>query len=195
VRAIRLHGRLLLAALAAVAIAAVAIGCGGDDDEDGGETVSAESYVDAVCGSMSEMIAVVQQQQADLAREVQQATPAEGRDLLIAFLDESTAAAESARSGIEDAGVPDVEGGDEVAEALTSAFGELQTTFEDARSETETISTESEAAFDAEADEIGTTVRTAGDQIGESLASVGENEELEAAAEESEACQALAGSS
>lgn len=180
-----------LAAIVAalLALAAVAAGCG-DDDDDGGETVSAETYVGEVCTAMSEMIGVVTAGQQDLAN-IQQATPEEGRDLLVGFLGDAAGAVEGARTAIEDAGTPDVDGGEEVHTAITTALGDLQTTFEDALASAEDISTESEQAFQTEAQEIATTVQESSDAISESLGEVGENQELEEAAESVEECQDL----
>lgn len=179
---------LVAVAAGAIAIGLIAGGCGGDDDGD--ETVSAETYVGEVCTAMSDMIGVVQEGQAELS-DVQQATPEEGRDLLVEFLGDAAAAVEAARTQIEDTGAPDVEGGEEVDEAITTALGDLQTTFEDALSSAEDISVESPQTFQAEAQEIASTVQESSDAISESLSEVGENQELSDAAEQVEACQEL----
>ena len=178
-----------LVAVVVIAVAAIVVGCGGDDD-DGGETVSAETYVGEVCTAMSEMIGVVQEGQQELS-EVAQATPEEGRDLLVGFLGDAAGAVESARTAIEDTGAPDVEGGEDVQTAITTALGDLQATFEDALTSAEDISTESEQAFQTEAQEIATTVQGSSEEISASLGEVGENEELSEAAEQAEACQEL----
>lgn len=187
-RRIRWGWGLSLVAIAALGV--VAAGCGGDDDDGGDETVSAETYVGEVCTAMAQMIGVVQEGQTELS-DVQQATPEEGRDLLVEFLGDAAAAVESARGAIEDAGAPDVEGGEEVQTGINSALGDLQTTFEDALASAEDISTESEQAFQSEAQQIATTVQESSTEISTSLGEVGENEELSEAADQVEACQEL----
>ena len=178
---------LLLAALAA--LAAIAGGCG-DDDDDAGSTASADSYVSDMCTAISDMGTVISDGQDEIGQATD-ATPEEARDLLVSFFEDAGAAVESARGAIDDAGVPDVEDGEQVAGAISSAFAEMQTILEDGVSEAQELSTESIAEFNAAAQELGSTVETSGEQINESLQEVGDNEELSAAAQDSEACQGI----
>jgi hypothetical protein len=184
----RVRAGLVLVAAGLMASVSIAAGCG--DDDDGGDTVSAETYVGGVCTAMSDMIGVVQEGREELA-DVEQATPEQGRDLMVGFLGDAAGAVESARTAIEDVGTPDVEGGEEVHTAITGALGDLQTTFEDALASAEDISTESEEAFQTEAQELASTIQESSDQISESLGEVGENQELSDAADQVEACQEL----
>lgn len=181
----------VLLALAAVALAVGLTACGGDDG-DGEDTVSAETYVDTVCSSFTELGSVIESGQADLEEALSgESSPEQGRDLLVGFLTDAATAAEAARSSIADAGVPDVDNGSEVADALNGALTDLQAAMDDARASAEDISTDSPAAFAADAQEIATAAQESSQQIGESLSTVGENEELDTAAEDAESCQQL----
>ncbi|HSI81284.1 MAG TPA: hypothetical protein VK919_11615 [Solirubrobacterales bacterium] len=183
-----------MAVLAAL-LGALVIGCGGDDGDDGGggETVSAEDYVNDVCSGMSELTTTITSGQEEFQQALQGSldSPEEGRDVLVSFLGDAADAAGEAHSAVEEAGVPDVDGGEEVADAITTAIGDMQGAFEQARGDAESMSTESAGEFASDAQEIATAVQASSQQIQESLQAVGENEELEAAAEDAEACQQL----
>lgn len=181
-----------LGGLALAAVAALAIGCGDDDDDSGdsGETATADSYVSAVCTAFSDLGQVLTEGQAELA-QLSTASPEEGKDALVGFIGDAVGAVESARGEIEGAGVPDVEGGDEVASTLNTALTDLQTTFEEAQASAEDLTVDSPQAFASEAQEIGTAVTEATGEIGAGLQEIGTNEELETAAAEAEACQSV----
>jgi hypothetical protein len=177
-----------LVALAA-ALAAALVGCGGDDDGGGGGgTTSAETFVSQVCTSVSEFDSVVEEGQAELE---QVTDPEKGRDLLVGLLGDAAAAAERTRTDIEAVGAPDVDGGDEAADAISTALSELQATLQDAQTEAEGIATGSAVGFITDAQEISRRLQQSGQEIQESLEAVGENEELDAAADEVEACDEL----
>lgn len=190
-RSSRRHGGLLWGALAVAAVAALAVGCGGDDGDDGGGggDVSAADYVNDVCASLSDLGSAIEEGQGELQGAL--TTPEEGRRVIIDFLDGAAASAEGALSSIEGAGVPDVEDGQQAADAIAAAIDETQRTFEDARSEAEDISTGSEAAFATDAQEIAGAIEESSEQIQESLTEVGDHEELADAAEDADACQEL----
>jgi hypothetical protein len=176
-----------LGAVAAVLLVALIPGCGGDDDDG---TVSAETYVTEVCTSISELTTVVEEGEAELDEEAL-ATPEEGRDALVGFLGGAATAAEDAHASIEDAGTPDVDDGEQAADAISDAIRDLQTIFEDAQDDAEDMATDAPAAFAADAQEIAASLQESGQRVQESLAAVEENEELGAAAEDVEACQQL----
>jgi hypothetical protein len=182
----------IVVALAAAAVGVFAIGCGGDDDGGGDETVSADEYVSDVCTAITGMVDVLQGGQTELQNALS-SDPAEGKDLLVGFLNDSADTLETTREDLEAAGVPDVESGEEIAEAIPAAFGDLQASIEDAAAQAEDVSTDSPAEFIEQVEAVGKTVQEAGTQVGESLNELATSEELEAAAEEAEACQQLAG--
>lgn len=182
----------IVAALAVVAVGAFAIGCGGDDDGDGDETVSADEYVSSVCTAITDMVDVLQGGQAELQNALT-SDPEEGKDLLVGFLNDSADTLESTRDELEAAGVPDVEGGEQIAETIPAAFGDLQSSIEDAAAQAEEVSTDSPTEFIEQIEAVGKTVQDAGGQVGESLNELASSDELEAAAEEADACQQLAG--
>ena len=175
-----------------VAAAALAIGCGDDDDDDGGtETASPEEYVSSVCTAFADLGQVLTEGQAELA-QLSTASPEEGKEALSGFIGDAVDAVGSAATEIEGAGIPDVEGGDEVASTLSSALTQLQSTLEEAQASAEDLPTDSPQAFATAAQEIGTAVQDASAEIATGLQEIGTNEELETAAQDAEACQSLA---
>lgn len=182
-----------IAAIGAVAVVGlvVAVGCGGDDDG-GGDTVSADEYVGSVCTAISDMVGVLQGSQTEL-QDALSGDPEQGKELLVSFLQDSADTVGAAADDLEAAGTPDVDNGEEIAETIPAAFSDLETAISDAASQAEDISTDSPAEFAEQAQEVGTAVQQAGDQIGASLDELATSDELEAAAEESEACQEIGG--
>ena len=194
-----MRGRAALGALGAI-LAVLVIGCGGGDDggDDGGgggggEGASAEQYVDDVCSGLNELTTTVEDGQAELQQALTGAvtSPEEGRDVLVDFLADAADAADDARVAVEDAGVPDVDGGEDVADAINTAVADMQQAFAQARDDAEGMSVASPGEFATDAEGIANAVRESSGAIQDSLEAVGENAELEAAAEDSEDCQEL----
>jgi hypothetical protein len=181
--------RLTVAAtILALSVSTVA-GCGGDDD---GDTVDAQAYTGDVCtavgGWLEAILAGVQE-----ATQLPPGTSAqEGKDFLIGFIDDALAQTSATRDELADAGVPDVEGGEETADALVSTFDEAVTVFEQASADTQALPTDSPQAFDEAATELGNTTRDSLSQAGNVLGGLETSEELRAAADESPECQDLA---
>mgnify|MGYP000262277650 CR=1 FL=1 len=172
---------------AAVALAATgAASCGGD-------SVSADEYVGSICTAMGDYIDTVVAGQASAQAALSGGTgdPAAAKEEVTSFLDEATTASEDAASEIEDAGTPDVENGEDIADAISSAFDGIAQTFADAQSAAEELPTDSEESFSAAAEEISTDLSESGDQITTGLESVGESSELESAAESNTECQSV----
>jgi hypothetical protein len=186
-----IQGRGLAAA--AVLLAALVAGCGGDDDAgtDGADgTVSAQAYVTDVCTSISELTTVVGEGESELDQEAL-ATPEQGRDALVGFLGDAADAAGDAHASVEEAGTPDVDGGEQAAAAVSGAIDDLQTIFEDAQAEAEDMDTDDAAGFAADAQEIAASLQESGRRIQQSLGAVEENDELAEASEDVEACEQL----
>lgn len=182
-----------LAAAATILALSVSIvaGCGGDDDS-GGDTVDAEAYAGDVCtavGGWLESILTGAQAATQLPAGT---TPQEGKDFLTGFIDDALAETTAARDALADAGVPDVDGGEETADALVSTFDDAVTVFEQASVDAQALPTDSPQAFDEAATEIGNTTRDSLSQAGDVLGELEASEELSTAAEESPECQELA---
>ncbi len=108
-RTIAIAGILVLSA-------ATIASCGGDE-------VSADEYVGALCSATAGFSSTVVEGQAAVQEAASgTVSPEEGKAELTSFFEEADAAGEEAASQIEDAGVPDVENGEEIADALSDGL-------------------------------------------------------------------------
>ena len=172
---------------AAVALASTGVAsCGGD-------SVSADEYVGSICTAMGDYLDTVVAGQASAQAALSGSTgdPAAAKEEVVGFLDEATAASEEAASEIEDAGQPDVENGEEIANAINEAFDGITQTFESAQASAEDLPTDSEESFASAAEEISTNLTESGEQISTGLESVGDSSELEEAAQNNTECQSV----
>ena len=176
-----------IAILGALAVSAGSIAaCGGED------TVSADEYVGSLCSAAGGFtITVVEGQTALQEAASGDATPEEGKEQLSSFFDEAATAGEEAASQIEDAGVPDVENGEEIADALSAAFDEVAAALSGAQEDVESLPTDSDESFRSAAEELGSSFEEQVSSIGDGLSELGESSELESAAESNEECTSL----
>jgi hypothetical protein len=172
--------------IAILAAAAFVGACGGDDD-DGGDSVAAGAYAKDICSATSEWVTGIQGLAEDLQGQLPQgAGPEEGKEALGNFLGDALERTETYLTAVEDAGTPDVDGGEEAAKQIRDAVTEARDIIADASEQADDLPTDSEQAFSREADELGNSTR-------ESLSSVGDAigdppKELEAAFEDEKSC-------
>lgn len=167
--------------------------CGGDDgggdaggDEGGGETVSASAWASTVCTAVSDWVSTIQEQSTSLATEFQSGSPEEGKEVLTGFIGDAVAETETLIEEVEGAGVPDVEGGEEFADELSTAFTDARDILSDVQTEVEGLPTDPKG-FQEAASEIGPRVQEALGAVGQSVAEP-ESQELKDAFQEEEAC-------
>jgi hypothetical protein len=182
--------RLTAAAMALVLSIAILAGCGDDDDTT--DTVDAETYAGDVCSAIGGWLESILSGAQEATQLPPGTTPQEGKDFLVGFIDDALAETTATRDALEQAGVPDVEGGEETADALVSTFEEAVAVFEDASAETEALPTDSPQAFDEAATELGTTTQESLSQAGSALQELETSEELGTAAQDAPECQELA---
>ncbi|MGH2954199.1 MAG: hypothetical protein ACRDK9_09290 [Solirubrobacterales bacterium] len=175
-------------------LASFVVGCGGDDDE-GSETTDPQTYTAAVCSTLDGWIEAIQTGAEGATQLPPGASPQEGKDFMTSFIGDSLAETTSARDALADAGAPDVEGGQEIADALVSAFDDAVAIFEQAGVDAEALPTDSPQAFDQAATEIGDTTQQSLEEAATVLTELGENQELNRAAEDTAECQDLAAAS
>jgi hypothetical protein len=183
--------------LAGISVVAFALGACGDGDGNGGNdvdgTVSAEAYAQTLCSSMQSYIDEVTSLSTDFAAEIDPAASLdEQKDAVIAFLDDVLAATDRLIASVGQAGVPDIDGGEEVVLAIEDTFEEARGILEQARADVEAIPVDDPQAFAAELNAIGETIQTSLGEIGSSLASI-DAPELTAAVSEDPGCAAVAG--
>ena len=172
------------------------VACGGDDDggDDGGgggssETVSAEAYAADVCGAMQDWITGIQEKTQDLGSGITGNDAEAGKQLLVDLLSEMSSSTGELVTAVEQAGVPDVDGGEEAADSLVSAFEEVQEILEGAEADVEALSSDPQE-FQQGAAELGPTIQEALTSVGTSLEEP-ESEELKEAFEKEETCNAV----
>lgn len=169
--------------------------CGGDDDGgDGGggasgESVSAEAYAADVCGAMQEWLSGIQERTESLGEGLQTGDAAEGKRVLADLLTEMSAETGELITAVEEAGVPDVDGGEEAADSLVSAFEEVQDILDNAQDDIAALS-EDPQEFQQGAAELGPTLQQALSGVGESLEEP-ESEDLKNAFENEESCSSI----
>lgn len=169
--------------------------CGGDDeggDAGGGgssETVSAEAYAADVCAAMKDWATSVQDLGTSLTESFTSNDPADGKEALTEVFGTMADSTGELVSDVEAAGVPDVEGGEEAADRLASAFAEIQSALNQARTDAEELPTDPQG-FQQGATELGTTFQEAVGSLGTSLEDAA-SEELTTAFENEEACSAV----
>lgn len=181
-------GPKLAAIGATLAIASGALAaCGGEDE------ASASEYVSAVCGAFSDFQATMAEGQTEIQQTSPNADPESSKELLTGFFTDASAAADDAKSQIEDAGTPDVENGEEVADAVNSTVDGLASGLDQAASDAEALPTDSEAEFASSAQQLATSLQETVANGAQAAEQVQNNSELQAAADENADCQALEG--
>jgi len=175
------RNRYYLAAAAAL-MALSAGACGG-----GGDGVDPDDYASDICTAVGDWVSAIQDGASEITTTED---PSSGVEAIQSFLDDAVSETDTLISEVEDAGAPDVEGGEEFADQLVSAFGEAKTVLEDTRDQAADLPTDDPAAFSEAATELGGSVQEALGTVGSEL-SEPEAEELSAAFEENEACTSI----
>jgi len=179
--------KIAIAVVGALLLSSTVLGaCGGDDE------ATASEYVGSVCSAFSGFQSTLVEGQTALQEATAGTTdPAPAKEQLSTFFSDATSASEQAASEIEDAGTPDVENGDEIATAINDAFDGVTEALQGTQEEVDALPTDSEESFQSAAESLGTGFQEDVSQIAGGLQQVGENAELEAAAEENAECQSL----
>lgn len=157
---------------------------------DGGGGVDPQTYVQEVCGSMQDWLESIQQGGQEL-QELAGAQPAEAKEAITGFLEDSIESTETLISDIEETGPPDVENGEDVHQTLIDGFGQAKSTFEDAAQQAEDLPTDSPEAFQSAAQELGTSITNAQSEIQQTFDQAEPSEELDQAFEEEQSCSDL----
>lgn len=168
--------------------------CSDDGGGDGGaaSAVTPGTYVKSLCTSVQSYVDDITTLSTDFAAGIDPAASAdEQKQAVLDFLDDALALTDALIDQVDAAGVPDVEGGAAMVEAIATSFQEARDVLEAARGRVEAASTDDPQAFAAELNEVGTTIQSSLGGIGGSLDLV-DSPELAAAAEDEPTCAALA---
>ena len=155
-------------------------------------TTPADQWVASVCGALSTW-------QNDLTTGVPDLTAITdldaAKETLGGYLDDVTASTDTLVQEIQAAGVPDVEGGDDIASEFRTNLESVRDSFSNAKTELESLSTDDPNAFAAGLEDIGTALNQAGTDVGQAfdrLASEHPTAGLNEVAANEPACQSLA---
>ena len=190
----RIHRTTKAAALAAVvtlALAACSSDGGGDAATQSGDTdrtVSAEAYMNTLCGELQTWLTSLQEGAQSISGQLAGAEAEQGRQVIGAYLDDAISATQEAAAALGEAGVPDVEGGAEAAQAAVDGLDQVEQVFTDARAAVEELP-DDKAGFKAGATAIGTQIQSA--LADNPLTALEDNSALAEAESQAEACVAL----
>lgn len=166
------------------ACSVLASSCGGGGDD----SVSVDDYANDLCTALRDWSEELRGRQAELQEAAApDASSEESRAALQRFVDGAAAATNGLAEAIEDAGVPDTDGGAEVADAFQSAIDDTNGELEEARGEVAELPTGSASEYRAAVDGFVTDLRSSLEGFGEHFEDV-DAPELETALEEAEAC-------
>jgi len=168
--------------------------CSNDGGGDGAAApaVTPATYVKSLCTSVQSYVDDITTLSTDFAAGIDPAASADDqKQAVLDFLDDAIALTDALIDQVGAAGVPDVEGGAAMVEAIAASFQDAREVLEAARARVEAASTEDPQAFAAELNEVGATIQSSLGGIGGSLDLV-DSPELAAAAEDEPTCAALA---
>jgi len=180
-----------------IAIALTTVGCGGGGVEGG---VEPEVWVRSVCTTLSDWNGQLQSRTGNLQTEIQGLPRGDFEGLqavMVTYVDAVIEDTEQAVTNLEEAGVPDVEDGEEASELIVGGIREARTIFVDAREDIGALNPGRPRQFATALQEIGAQVQEGGERVQAGFEAADERglggEELDAAFNEEPACSALAG--
>ena len=111
--------------------------------------------------------------------------------MLQGFLEDALADTQDWLSAVEDAGVPDVEGGEEYANQVQNAAQEANDVLEETATSVDELPTDDPQAFAREAGTVGDSAREALGKVGDAITEP-ESDELKTAFEDAQECKEIA---
>lgn len=178
----------VLAALLVGGIAAFLL-TRGEDGED------PDQYAAEVCGAVGDWEDDITSSSEDLQGESSTITdPAEGKDLIVSFLDEATARTEGLTREVAEAGVPATDEGEGFSDGLLATLSEVEDLFAGAGDDARALPVDDPQAFADGATALGADLEEAGSKLGEDLtelrSDLGDDELEDAFADETD-CEDL----
>lgn len=158
--------------------------CGGDD------SVAVEDYANDLCTALTQWTDTLRDRQAELQEEAGSgAAPQDSREALQRFVDGAVDASEQLVDDVDAAGVPDIDDGEEVADAFREAVEETLSQIEEAQAGVGDIPTDTPSAYRTAVDEFLTELQSTLEGIDEHVQDI-DAPELDMALDEASACQA-----
>jgi hypothetical protein len=166
---------------------------GGGGDTGGAQTVPAEAYATSLCTSMQTYIDDVTNLSNSFASTLDPSADLAGQqDAVVGFLDDVLTITDTLITDLEAAGVPDVEGGQAIRDAVSQSFDRARTVIGDAKSQVEGLALDDPQAFATELGNIGAAIQESLGGIGGSLSALDSPALADAVAAEP-ACAQLTG--
>ena len=156
----------------------------------GSEGVEASAFMKDVCTSVTEWVTSIQERAGNLGGELT-GEASQAKEKLDEFLGQAVEATDTLIAAIDEAGIPDVDGGEDIASALKETFENAKKALEDAQARVADLPEDDPAAFSEQASALGADIQTAMGDLGTTLEEA--PEELTQAAEDEPACQELGG--
>lgn len=191
-----------------VVLALTLVACGDDDDDNADdkkktddteeesrddEEASAEDWADQVCPAVEDMAADVEGLSSDANELDPNASPEELKEQFVTLLDDFSTTIETAMEEVEDAGVPDVEGGEEYVEDLLNGLETAHGLFSDARDRIEAVDPNNLEEFRSEFQGVDNDLTEGSETLADAFGSAAEDapEELADAFADKKECEAL----
>jgi hypothetical protein len=179
----------------------LATGCSQSSSDDAGDgdgtsaaaaQTDAATYVDGVCTALNDWQSSLDADNQDLQALLSgtDPSPEETKTGLVTFLTATVEGTKTMASDIESLGVPDVEGGAEIASTLSSAFDDVVAQFQGALDDVEALSTDDQKEMTKALAQVGSDISEGSSGIGEALGDL-DTSQLNEAAKNSQACGAL----
>lgn len=173
----------------------LAAGCSRDapsaDGGAGSGRVTAEAWASSVCGATADWIDEIETLNAGLQEHLDASSLEALRDSTVDYFDDLLASTDRMIDRVDAAGVPDVEGGAQVAGHVRSGLATARRALRDARERAAALATDDPETFSGELRQIGEEVATSLSDVGASMARF-RSPELDAASEDVPECQQLA---
>ena len=139
----------------ALVLAFTALACGGGD----GDTVSAEDWAKSVCSDIKDIEQRIEDETQNLGNSIDPNDPAGAKDAVVELLETLEGTMGDARQAFEEAGTPDVDGGEELADDIQQAFTDAEEAIGNTVDDARDIPTDDPAALATEMQKIGQSLQ------------------------------------
>ena len=154
-------------------------------------SVSASDYAKSVCTSMQTYVTDVTNLSNNFASSLDPSADLAGqRDAVVGFLDDVLTSTDKLIGDLEAAGVPDVDNGQQIVDAIKQSFEKAKGVIEDAKQQVQNLSLDDPSTFATQLSSIGTKIQGSMTDIGTSLQSLS-SPELEQAVAQEPSCASL----